>query len=299
MSERIKLLDPAALLGRGKPHLRARYVVEGIVSGLHKSPFTGHSLEFSQHREYTPLDEPKHIDWKVYGRTDKLFIKQYEEETNLRSYILLDKSGSMAFAAGGKMDKLTYSANIAAALSYLLIHQEDSVGLALFDTGIKEYIPPRAQSEQFSLIYNTLQGITPGGETSLAETINGFGRLLKKRSLLIFISDLMDEPSDVLKAIKQFRFKHHDVIVLHVIDPAERALDFGGSILFESLEKSGEKFYTEPDDIRAVYTSVFEKFLEDYRRGFLGAGIDYHLIVTDVPVEAGLGAYLAARGVRS
>jgi uncharacterized protein (DUF58 family) len=292
-----KYLDPINLAKLGNLRIKAKYVVEGFVSGMHRSPYRGHSLEFAQHREYSPGDELRHIDWKVYGRTDKFFVKQYQEETNLRAYILLDISRSMTYKYGKTLDKLTYGIHLAAILSYLLLHQDDSVGLAVFDNEVRNFIPSRAHMGHFSIIAEALEKITPGKDTKIASVSDSFSKYLKRRGLIIFISDLLDEPSEVIKTLKNFRYKHHDVIVLQVISNAEREFPFEGSSLFESLEGTDLKVYSEPELIQAEYRRLFNEFIEQYKIGFRQAGIDYCLLSTDMPFELGIRSFISNRNV--
>lgn len=293
---RLEYLDPSKLLKLGGLHLRARYVVEGITQGLHQSPYKGYSLEFAQHREYAPGDEIKHIDWRVYGRTDKFFVKQYQEETNMKAYILLDISKSMLFCSKKDyIDKLTYSINLVACISYLLLKQEDSAGLVLFDTKIVEFLPPRTQFEQFANIVHLLENIIPKEETKIATVINEFSRYLKRRAMIIFVSDLFDDPDATLRAIKHLRFKHHDIIVFQVIDINELKFDYSGPIIFESIEYQNEKIHTESGYVVQQYRSLFSKFIENYKTGFHNSKIDYCTITTDTPIELSLGSFLATR----
>lgn len=292
---KLEYLDPVKLLKLGNLHLQARYVVEGITQGLHQSPYKGYSLEFAQHREYAPGDELKHIDWRVFGRTDKFFVKQYQEETNMKAFILLDVSKSMQFSSQSRyIDKLTYSINLVACIVYLLLKQEDSVGLVLFDTKIVEFIPPRAQFEQFSNIVRLLENITTKEETKISSVINEFSNYLKRRAMIIFVSDLLDDPETTLKSIKQLRFKHHDVIVFQVLDINEIKFDYSGPIVFEGIEQN-EKIHTESDYVVEQYRRLFSRFIENYKTGFRNCGIDYCTITTDTPIELSLGTFLATR----
>ena len=270
--------------------------MEGAITGIHQSPFRGHSLEFAQHREYAYGDELRHIDWKVYGRTDRFYVKQYQEETNLRAYILLDISKSMTFTGDtGSISKLVYGIHLSAAISYLLLHQEDSVGLALFDNKIRNFIPPRAQLGHFANIADVLENITPGEDTNISVILDDFGKLLKKRGLVIFISDLFDDPEQVMKSIKLLRFKHHDVVVFQIISPYEKELLYKGTALFESLEQPDLQLRTEIEHISREYNRIFHDFLVEYKSRFRQSGIDYCLLETTTPVEIGLGAFLGKR----
>ncbi|MHB9154132.1 MAG: DUF58 domain-containing protein, partial [Endomicrobiales bacterium] len=189
----MELLNPLTMARLSALELRARFVVEGMLAGLHSSPFRGHSLEFAQHREYAYGDELRHIDWKVYARSDKFFIKQFQEETNLRAYLLLDASGSMAFSSGGNMSKLGYGKLLAAALTYLLLRQDDAAGLGVFDTGLRHFVAPNHQLSHLSRVCETLEKASPGAETGIAAVLKDFGQHMRRRSLLLMISDLLDE----------------------------------------------------------------------------------------------------------
>lgn len=290
-----KYLDPVSLSKLGNLRLKAKYVVEGFISGMHQSPHRGHSLEFAQHREYTPGDELRHIDWKVYGKTDKYFVKQYQEETNLRAHILLDISNSMTYKFGGTLDKLSYGIHLAAVLGYLLLHQEDSVGLAVFDSEIRNFIPSRAHLGHFSIIADALEKIIPGKDTRIAPVLESFSRRIRKRGLIIFISDLFDEPEEVLKTLKNFRYQHHDVMVIQVISNAEREFPFEGPLFFEPLEGDNAGIYSEADLIRDEYRRLMEEFINRYKVGFRQAGIDYFLLSTDTPFELGIRSLFSSR----
>ncbi|MBU0952482.1 MAG: DUF58 domain-containing protein [Elusimicrobia bacterium] len=294
MATKLKYLDPATLLKLGKLPLRAKYVVEGVISGMHKSPSKGYSLEFAQHREYSQGDELRHIDWKVFGRTDRFFVKQYEEETNLRAYILLDTSNSMAFKSENNIDKFTYGINLAACLSYLLLRQEDSVGLTVFDEKIGKFITPRAQFDQFSNIVKTLENISPSSTTGISKVLNEFSSHLKRRGLIMLISDLFDSPQEVIRSLKQLRFKHHDVVVFQLLDPQESNFDYSGPVIFEGLE-TPDSVQTETDDIHTQYKNLFDRFIDEYKTGFRSSGIDYYPIMTNTPIELALWSFLAGR----
>ncbi|MBU2615348.1 MAG: DUF58 domain-containing protein [Elusimicrobia bacterium] len=294
MATKLKYLDPATLLKLGKLPLRAKYVVEGVISGMHKSPSKGYSLEFAQHREYSQGDELRHIDWKVFGRTDRFFVKQYEEETNLRAYILLDTSNSMAFKSENNIDKFTYGINLAACLSYLLLRQEDSVGLTVFDEKIGKFITPRAQFDQFSNIVKTLENISPSSTTGISKVLNEFSSHLKRRGLIMLISDLFDSPQEVIRSLKQLRFKQHDVVVFQLLDPQESNFDYSGPVIFEGLEYP-DSVQTETDDIHTQYKNLFDRFIDEYKTGFRSSGIDYYPIMTNTPIELALWSFLAGR----
>ncbi len=293
----MKLLHPVTLAKLSNLRLRVQRVVEGVLSGLHSSPYKGHSLEFSQHREYAYGDELRHIDWKVYGRSDRFFIKQFQDETNLRAYLLLDASGSMGYRSQGSpggLSKLDYASQLSAALAYLLLRQEDAVSLGVFDTSLRFFLPPRHQLSHFSLLCDKLETLAPGGETGIETVLKGFGRFMKRRGLVIVVSDLLADPAEVLKTLKFFRFRHHEVMVFHVLDPEEIGFHFSGEALFRHAENK-EELFADADAIGEAYRGVFAKFLEEYKTGFRSAGIDYHLVTTDTPLETALARCMRGR----
>jgi len=273
--------------------LRARIVVEGFLSGLHQSPFKGWSLEFAQHREYSPGDELKHFDWKVYARTDKYFVKQYEEETNLKGHLLLDCSHSMSYRSKG-LSKLEYGSYLAAALAYLMLKQQDAVGLTTFADKIYTHIPPRNYLAHLTIILDNLEKITPSGETKISSVLQEMGKHIKRRGLIILISDLFDEPEDVIRLLKYYRYKKNEVIVFHLLDPTEEDLPTGEAYLFENLE-NGNKIITEPEIVRKEYRRLINEFIENYKINFQQDDIDYCLISTATPLDRALGAYLSKR----
>jgi len=273
--------------------LRARFVVEGFISGMHQSPFRGHSLEFAQHREYSSGDELKHMDWKVYAKSDRYYVKQYQEETNLRCYLLLDKSASMGYGSAG-VSKLRYGSFIAASLSYLMIRQQDSVGLVTFDGRIRTYIPSRQSGAHLSVIMKELENISPSSDTGIGKSLNELGQYTKKRGLIIVISDLFDNEDEVLKAVKYFRFRKHEVIIFHVLDKEELDLPRGDMLLFEDME-NGEKLLSRPDIIRKEYGRLMNGFIEKYKLNCRDSDIDYCLVDTSSPLDYTLGLYLAKR----
>ncbi|MQY53508.1 MAG: DUF58 domain-containing protein [Firmicutes bacterium] len=273
--------------------LKARFVVEGFIAGLHQSPYRGFSLEFAQHREYSPGDETRHIDWKVYGRKDKYFVKQYQEETNLKGYILLDRSASMGYKSK-EITKLQYGSYLAASLAFLMLKQQDSVGLVTFDERIKKYIPPRQSKGHLSLILEELEKLVPSSQTGINRSLQELGQYTKRRGLIILISDLLDEQEKVLNALKYFRFKKHEVIVFHLLDPAEMELPFTNVLWLEDME-NGKRVLTHPQIIREKYKSVVKEFVETYKLSCLRSDIDYCLMDTKTPLDFALGTYLARR----
>jgi len=286
-------IDPLIVARLSTMLLRARFVVEGFIAGLHQSPYRGFSLEFAQHREYSPGDETKHVDWKVYGRKDRYYVKQYQEETNLKGYILLDRSASMGYGREG-ISKLQYGSYLAASLAFLMLKQQDSVGLATFDEKIKRYIPPRQSKGHLSLILEELESLVPSSRTGINRSLQELGQYLKRRGLIILISDLLDDQEEVIRALKYFRFRKHEVIVFHLLDHAELELPFKGDLWLEDME-DGKRVLTHPEVIRGNYESILKEFVEIYKLNCLRTDIDYCFIDTKTPLDLSLGAYLSRR----
>ena len=288
-----KYFDPAALARLGNLQLLARTVVEGYISGLHRSPFKGFSSEFAEYREYIPGDDLKHFDWKVYARTERRFVREYEEETNMTCTVLLDASASMGYRAG-KLSKFEYGCFLAAALMYLMVRQNDQVGLAVFDTQIRERIPPRSSPAHLKRMLDRMEQIKPGGETGAAAPLHAIASSLKRRGLVIVISDLLDDPEAVLNGLQHFRHDRHEVIVFNVFDRAEAEFPFRGLIEFRDME-TRRKLQLRAEVIREEYLAKFNDFLDRYRREAARTGIDYQVVSTDVPFELVLAAYLSKR----
>ena len=288
-------LDPVALSRLGNLELVARLVVEGFVTGLHKSPYQGFSVEFSEHRQYMPGDEIRHIDWKVFGKSDRYYVKKFEEETNLRAYLVLDASQSMTYQFDGSgISKLQYGCYLAASLTYLMLKQRDSVGLATFDQQIRDYIPPRGVPTHLQAIISILESITAGAETDVATVLHDLAKRIVRRGLVIVISDLLDQPTKVLSALKHFRHRKHEVIVFHVLDSAEKTFPFQGAISFQDLE-TGQRLVTQADSLKSSYLEQLNRFIRDYQRGCGANMIDYVQINTDTPFDYALSAYLSNR----
>jgi uncharacterized protein (DUF58 family) len=287
-------LTPEALAKLSSMELRARAVVEGHYSGQHASAYRGASVEFVDHREYAPGDEPRHIDWRVYGRTDRLFVKQYEAETNLDLHLLLDVSRSMDFGSGA-VTKLRCATFVAAALAYLATKQRDAVGLCLFDRALRRHVPPMTSPAHLARLFEVLDRVELGEDTRLTPALEEVAGRLGRRGIIVLLSDLLDEPEEVLRSLAYFRHRGHDVIVLQVLDPAERKLDYRGTIAFEDLETS-ERLSVEVSGVRASYLTELRHFLAAYRHGCRDRSIDYALLDTSVPFDTALTAYLARRG---
>jgi len=287
------IFDPGTLIKFSNLPLIAKTVVEGFISGLHRSPHRGFSIEFSEHREYTPGEDLRYLDWKVFGRTDRFYIKVFKEETNLKAYILLDVSSSMNYASKS-VTKLQYAIMLASILSYLMIKQKDAVGLVTFDTEIKDFIKPVSTVSHLQNIFGILEKIEPGKETSVGTVLDKIARNIKKRSLIILLSDLMDEQGSIVKGLSHFRYRHHEVIVLHLLDPAEIKLPFAGDCEFRDME-SGEKVLANIDYIRETYHELMKEFLGSMRKSCAEKRIEYALAATDVGFDQFLYNYLKSR----
>jgi uncharacterized protein (DUF58 family) len=288
-----RFLDPVVVSKLATMELRARLVVEGFVTGMHKSPYKGFSVEFAEHRQYMPGDPLKHIDWKVYGRTDRFYIKEYEEETNLRGHILLDSSASMGYGADS-ISKLEYGRYLAAALIYLMLKQQDSVGLLVFDEKIREFIPPRSNPTQLHLLLSELERAEPSRETDIGLALHELARRIKRRGLVVLISDLLDDPDKVLPGLKHFRHMKHEVIVFHVLDPREVEFRFDTDATFRDME-TGELMTTEPFSIRGDYVRAVEAWMTRLKRECAESRIDYVPIRTSTPYDRALFSYLEKR----
>ena len=288
------LLEPALLRRISRYEVVARSVVEGTIAGLHKSPFKGSSVEFTQHRPYCPGDELKRLDWKVMARTERAYVKEYEEETNLKARIYVDVSGSMGYTSGG-MTKYEYGARLAAALAYLMLSQTDSVGLVAFDTEVREFIAPRSKKGQLRHIVGALAGVRPGGESDLPAVLDEAADAAKRRGLFIVISDLFAEADEIIRALSHLRHRRHEVIVLQVLDRSEVAFPFRRWTRFENLEIAEDFRLADPAIVRRRYLERFTAHRDALRAGCTLRRIDFVPFVTDEPLEQGLSNYLALR----
>ena len=289
-----RYLEPAALARVKNLTLVARGVVEGSISGLHASPFKGFSVEFAEHREYTAGDDPRHLDYKMLARTERLYIKQYEEETNMRVQILLDTSGSMGYSFDGKITKLQYGSYLTAILSYLMTRQQDLVGLTTFDTEIRLDMPARSSPRHFNEMMRQLEQIEPGRKTGIAETLHKLANRFKRRCLIVLVSDLYDEPEELMRALHHFRHRRHEVIVFHVFDKAEIDFPFREPVAFYDLE-TRDRIQIDPAYVRDVYIEQVEQFIESYCRSCAESHIDYVMTDTTTPYDFMLSRYLAKR----
>ena len=288
-------LDPETVSKITRLDLIARLVVEGFITGLHRSPYHGFSVEFSEHRPYMPGDSLRDIDWKAYAKSDRLYVKQYEEETNLKAYILLDISGSMDFKAGAPLSKFRYATSLAAALSYLMLKQRDAVGLLLYHHQIETYVPQRSMQSHLQVLLKTIDQAQPQSETQMAPAFHDLAERISRRGLVIVLSDLLDDPSEVLKGLRHFRHLGHEVIVFHLLDPRERDLDFRDETRFYDLEAPDETLTTQPRHIQHEYREMMDNLIQTYKLGCAEARIDYALLDTATPFDAALSRYLIQR----
>ncbi len=293
MPHRKSYLDPEVLARLSRLDLKAKLVVEGFMSGLHMSPYKGFSQEFVDYRQYMPGDEPKRIDWKAYSRTDRFYIKEYQEETNLRAYLVLDTSGSMAY--GKKISKLEYAKYLTASLAYLFVRQKDSVGIATFDTRIRTLVPPSAKQTNFKHILQTIEHAEARGETALSDIMLQLAQKIKRRGLVILISDLLDDPQQVVRALRSFRYRKHEILVFHILDKDEETFPFTVPAVFRDLEDNTE-VTIEPRLIRDSYRKRFQQLIGSYHRSLLEAHIDHEIMYTVTPYDRALFRCLQKRG---
>jgi uncharacterized protein (DUF58 family) len=286
-------LDPETLSRIAGLEVRARHVVEGYLAGLHRSPFHGRSVEFAEHRPYSPGDELKHMDWKLWARSDRFYVKLYEEETNVRAYFLMDASGSMAYSSG-PMSKYDYGATLGASLALLLLMQQDAVGLTLFDVRIRDELPPRATPARLRGFCRLLEQSTAGEATGLGPLLQQTAERLGRRGLVVLISDLIAPLADIVAGVERFRFDGHSVVVAHVADPAELEFPFDGNVRFEGLEGEG-RLLTDARRVRRSYLEASERFRRSVREACLARECDYLLARTDEPLDVALARFLSSR----
>ena len=277
--------------------LKARFIVEGFMAGLHGSPFHGFSVEFSEHRKYTAGDDIRQIDWNVYGKTDRFYVKKYEAETSLDAYLLVDCSGSMDFSLGGRLTKMDYAICLAAALGYMMISQQDSVGLFTFDEKVRAYLPPKSKRTHLTNILATLAQTKPFGKTALAEAIHDVAGRIRKRGLMILLSDLLDEQERVVKALHHLRFRGHDIIIMQVLDYSEMAFEFDGQVRFEDPE-TGDSVATNPRAIQASYLQEIRAFIEEYKQQCQAVRADFTTVHNAMTFDKALIEFLIQRQSR-
>ncbi len=285
--------DPKVLAKLKKLYLRARFVVDGVMIGIHPSRAKGLSSEFEEHRQYSPGDDIRRIDWKAYGKFDRYFIKEYRETTNLKAYIILDSSSSMSYASDG-WSKFDYGSTLTASLAYLMLKQQDAVGLITFSNKVEKVIPPKAIHEYLFAILRELEERNPKGETRTGAVLQELAGSLKRRGLIILISDLLDKPEEVLKGLKQLRSRGNDIIVFHLLDRDELEFPFKEATLFQDLEED-LKLLTDPYAIRTAYMKTIQALIENYRKSCASERIDYSLLDTTVGLDRGLIRYLTWR----
>ena len=287
-------LDPTALAKFGRLDVVARLIVEGYMIGQHKSPFKGSSIEFVEHRQYYPGDEIRHIDWRAYGKTDKYYIKEFEEETNLRCYLIVDASGSMAYGQS-TLSKYDYARYLAASLGYLLLTQRDAAGLVTFDTKVRDRCDPSANAQSFQRLVQMLEQREPGRETSLSRVFEQILPTIKRRSLIVILSDCFDKFAPLATALKAFRHSRHEVILFHIVAPEEENFPFTRPTQFRSLERNGHRLLVDPHTLRAAYLEQYQEFCAQLTRQCGTIGVDYQKLITTQPYHVALGAFLDAR----
>jgi uncharacterized protein (DUF58 family) len=288
-----RFLDPKTIARIARMDLRAHHVVEGFISGMHKSPFFGHSVEFVQHREYTPGDDIRHLDWKVWSRTDRFVVKQFEEETNLRCTLVVDVSESMQYGAG-PMTKYEYGCSIAACLAYLLLRQQDAVGCITFDSAPRQIVPPRSQQTHLDAVLKAMDVSKPKEKTDLEGILRRVTDSIAQRGMIVLISDLLGDRPPLFRGLDMLCHRRHDILVFHVLDEAELKFEFEGTTKFEGLEQLPE-LVCDPRALRDGYLEALDEYLTEVRRGCASRGIEYLKVSTADYLDAVLTKFLAAR----
>lgn len=288
-------LDPNVISRLRKLDLKAKLVVEGFMTGLHRSPYHGFSVEFAEHRPYMPGDPIRDIDWKVYGKSDRFYIKQYEDETNLRAHILLDASRSMTYGGQGAISKLEYAKHLAAALAYVMLHQQDAVGLMIFDETIRRYVPPRSVGRHLRVLLRELEQLEPGTSTDVGSCLHQMADRIRRRGLVIVISDLMDEPERVMQGLKHFRYKKHEVIVFQILDEDEQSFPFQEELGFVDLE-TGQEVVAQSWVVAGEYRRAVSEWTEAYRRTCGEHRIEFVSLTNRTPFDRALLRFLEKRG---
>jgi len=293
----LRFLDPAIMSRLGTMELKARTVVEGFLSGLHRSPYKGFSVEFAEYRQYLPGDDLSTLDWKVYARTDRHYVKKYEEETNLECHLLLDQSASMAYRGTAPMSKLEYGSVLAGSLAFLMHRQRDATGLIAFDEQIRFRLPAASRPGHLHALLLALERLQVGQRSDVARPLHQLAEALLKRSLVVLISDLLDDPEPVIKGLKHLRFRGTDVVVFQVLDPDELTFPFRGASKFKDLE-TAQEVVADPARARTAYLRELTGLTLQYDRELRGAGIDYVQLDTSQPLDFALLTYLSARSKR-
>lgn len=293
MPDSKRFLHPEAIKRISRLELRARHIVEGFLSGMHRSPYFGQSVEFLQHREYAAGDDLRHVDWKVWARQDRLYVKQYEEETNLRCTLLVDVSASMAYG-NGPLNKYEYACTLASSLAYLVLQQQDAVGCVAFDERIRSTVPPRSQQNHLQSVINALNVAEPRDKTGTYAVFREVAETFHRRGLMVLVSDLLADSDGTLRGLRLLRQRGHDVLVFHVLDDDELDFPFAGPTRFDGLE-SPDHLNCNPRALREGYLEALQRFLEQIRRGSARNAIDYVLLRTSQPLDAALSAFLSRR----
>lgn len=293
MAGETRFLDPAVVARLGTIDLKARTIVEGFLTGLHRSPYKGFSVEFAEYRQYLPGDDLATLDWKVYARSDRHFVKKYEEETNLACHLLLDVSASMGYGSGG-ITKLQYGSYLAGALAYLMNRQRDAFGLIAFDDRIASLVPASARTGHLRAVLLALERLKLGARTNVAKPLHDLAAAVRRRGLVVLVSDLLDDPEQVLEGLKHFRYRGTDVVVFQVLDPDELKFPFEGAARFRDMETAAEVMAV-PANVRKDYIERMQAMIAHYKRELSLVGIDYCLLDTSQPLELGLMAYLMTR----
>ncbi|MHC4547276.1 MAG: DUF58 domain-containing protein [Planctomycetota bacterium] len=289
-------MDPEVLKAISGLELKARLIVEGFVSGMHRSPFHGFSVEFAEHREYVPGDDVRFVDWKVFGKSDRYYIKQYEEETNLRAWIFVDVSESMEYGSGA-MNKIEYARHVAAALAYLIVHQQDAVGLCLFDDGVRSVLPPASSGGHLKVLIHQLEQAETRGKTGLGNAVMQAAERIGRRGVIVIISDLLEKTDSVLAAVRRLRHERHEVVLFHLLDRDERSFPFERMTRFEGMEELPHVM-ADPGALRTQYLKELDAFTRTMRHGCLGNAADFVQLDTSLPLDVALSSYLASRGKR-
>ncbi len=298
MADDTDYLDPKIIGKIARLELRARLVVEGFVSGMHRSPYRGASVEFAQHREYVPGDDIRHVDWKIFGKSDRFYIKEFEEETNLRTSIFVDQSESMRYAHEGGMSKFDYAATAAASTAFLVQQQSDAVGLALFDDHVVKTVPPSNTRQNLGVILSELEAARPTQKTRIGVVLQELAGKLRQRGMILVFSDLFDDAESVLKGLRALAQRGQDVVVFHVLDRDEVEFPFERMTLFDGMEQMPE-LLVEPLALREAYLQEIQQFQDTVRHGCLQNRIDYVRLLNHQPLDVALSSYLAARTARA
>jgi uncharacterized protein (DUF58 family) len=288
-----RFLHPETIARTSRLDLRARDVVEGFIAGMHRSPFFGHSVEFVQHREYTPGDDIRHLDWKVWSKTDRFFVKQYEEETNLRCTLVVDVSESMHYGRGA-LNKYGYGCTVAACLGYLLLRQQDAVGMVTFDSDVRQIVPARSPQNHIDALIKAMDVSRPREKTDLEKILRRVAEAASSRGMVVLVSDLLADREPLFRGLEMLRHRRHDVLVFHVLDEDEMTFPFAGTTRFEGMEELPH-LTCDPRALRDGYLEALQDYLVEVRRGCARQGIDYALIRTSDYLDAALSKFLHHR----